>query len=217
MTAAGADLRRLRDAGRLAFRRRPRGRAAARPAAPGLDAGAFADAWRARYKPSMETVRPAPAPTSISIRSRRSPCPTCWPSSGSPAYRMPCRASWSRPGTGSTPGQMCPRPWRRLRERAPAGAEFERACPADGRPRPAQRPDRSTPSSAPAIPATTSRSRRSYRDAVAALGFAPGETLMVAAHSNDLAAAARARAVDRHVARPLEHGPGRGERLRACR
>jgi 2-haloacid dehalogenase len=32
------------------------------PVAPSLDAGAFADAWRARYDPSMETVRSGARP-----------------------------------------------------------------------------------------------------------------------------------------------------------
>ncbi|MBY0395938.1 MAG: haloacid dehalogenase type II, partial [Thermoleophilia bacterium] len=32
------------------------------PVAPDLDAGAFADAWRAQYNPSMETVRSGARP-----------------------------------------------------------------------------------------------------------------------------------------------------------
>lgn len=50
-----------------------------------------------------------------------------------------------------------------------------------------------------------------YRDAVEALGFAAGETLMVAAHSSDLAAAASHGLATAHIARPREHGPGGGE------
>ena len=50
-----------------------------------------------------------------------------------------------------------------------------------------------------------------YLDAVAAFGLAPEETLMVAAHSNDLAAAARHGLSTAHIARPREHGPAGGE------
>ena len=50
-----------------------------------------------------------------------------------------------------------------------------------------------------------------YRDAVAALGFAARETLMVAAHSSDLAAAAREGLATAHLARPFENGPAGGE------
>ena len=50
-----------------------------------------------------------------------------------------------------------------------------------------------------------------YRAAAAALGLAPDETLMVAAHSSDLAAAAAAGLRTAFVARPDEKGPGLGE------
>ena len=50
-----------------------------------------------------------------------------------------------------------------------------------------------------------------YRAAAAALGLAPEETLMVAAHSSDLAAAAAAGLRTAFVARPDEKGLGLGE------
>jgi 2-haloacid dehalogenase len=50
-----------------------------------------------------------------------------------------------------------------------------------------------------------------YLDAVRALGFAPHETMMVAAHSNDLAAATSCGLATAHIARPREYGPGGGE------
>ena len=50
-----------------------------------------------------------------------------------------------------------------------------------------------------------------YLDAVAALGFAAEETLMVAAHSSDLEAAASHGLATAHIARPHEHGPAGGE------
>jgi 2-haloacid dehalogenase len=50
-----------------------------------------------------------------------------------------------------------------------------------------------------------------YRAACDAFDCAPNEVLMVAAHSSDLEAAARAGLRTAFVARPNEHGPGRGE------
>ena len=51
-----------------------------------------------------------------------------------------------------------------------------------------------------------------YRAACDAFDCAPHEVLMVAAHSSDLEAAARAGLRTAFVARPDERGPGRGER-----
>ena len=48
----------------------------------------------------------------------------------------------------------------------------------------------------------------SYRGAVRLLGLAPGEIMMVAAHNNDLRAAAALGLRTAFVARPREHGPG---------
>ena len=50
-----------------------------------------------------------------------------------------------------------------------------------------------------------------YLSAAAAFDAEPGQTLMVAAHSSDLQAAAAAGLRTAFVARPAEHGPGRGE------
>lgn len=50
-----------------------------------------------------------------------------------------------------------------------------------------------------------------YRAAADAFDGAPGEVMMVAAHSSDLEAAARAGLRTAFIARPNEHGPGRGE------
>lgn len=50
-----------------------------------------------------------------------------------------------------------------------------------------------------------------YLSAAAAFDVEPGQTLMVAAHSSDLQAAAAAGLRTAFVARPDEHGPGRGE------
>ena len=50
-----------------------------------------------------------------------------------------------------------------------------------------------------------------YRAACAAFDLDPAECMMVAAHSDDLAAAAACGLRTAHVARPDEKGPGRGE------
>ncbi len=47
-----------------------------------------------------------------------------------------------------------------------------------------------------------------YLKSVAALGLAPGEVMMVAAHNNDLVAAAACGLKTAFVPRPREHGPG---------
>ena len=52
-----------------------------------------------------------------------------------------------------------------------------------------------------------------YLAAAAAFDCAPHEVMMVAAHSSDLAAAAAAGLRTGFIARPDEHGPGRGERV----
>jgi len=50
-----------------------------------------------------------------------------------------------------------------------------------------------------------------YLSAAEAFDCAPGETMMVAAHSSDLAAAAAAGLRTAFIARPDERGPGKGE------
>jgi 2-haloacid dehalogenase len=52
-----------------------------------------------------------------------------------------------------------------------------------------------------------------YLSSAAAFDCEPAEVLMVAAHSSDLAAAAAVGLRTAFVARPAEHGPGRGESL----
>ncbi len=53
---------------------------------------------------------------------------------------------------------------------------------------------------------------RVYLAACAALDLAPAQCMMVAAHSNDLAAAAQQGLRTAHTARPDEYGPGNAER-----
>jgi 2-haloacid dehalogenase len=54
---------------------------------------------------------------------------------------------------------------------------------------------------------------RVYLAACEAFDLAPGDCMMVAAHSNDLASAAKCGLRTAHIARPNEHGSGRGEKV----
>lgn len=178
--------------------------------APGLDAGAFADAWRARYQPSMEKVRSGARPyvdldtlhaetlsevlTQFGIDDAPDPVRAelvqawhrldAWPEV--PAALARLRASFLLAPNSNGPVRLMVDLARRngLVFDAVLGAGYSR----DYKPKPAL-----------------------YRDAVAAFGFAPGETMMVAAHSSDLEAAASYGLATAHIARPLEHGPAGGE------
>ncbi|MEL6062719.1 MULTISPECIES: haloacid dehalogenase type II [unclassified Methylobacterium] len=180
------------------------------PFAPGLDAGAFADAWRARYNPSMETVRSGARPFVDLDTLQAESLPDVlaqFAIAGVPEdVRRELVQAWHRLDAWPE----VPDALRRLREKhllapnsnghvrlmadlarrngltfdAVLGAGYSR----DYKPKPAL-----------------------YRDAIAAFGFAAGETMMVAAHSNDLAAAASHGMSTAHIARPHEHGPAGGE------
>lgn len=177
---------------------------------PGLDGGAFADAWRGRYQPSMEAVRSGKRPFAdldtlqaeslddllevfghggISAEVKHELVLAwhrldAWPEV--PAAMAALRKTFVLAPLSNGHVRLIVALARRngLVFDAVLGAEFSR----DYKPKPAL-----------------------YRDAVAALGFAPAETLMVAAHSNDLAAAAAEGLATAHIARPHENGPAGGE------
>lgn len=177
---------------------------------PGLDGGAFADAWRARYQPSMEPVR----------------------SGARPYVDLDVLHAESLPGVVAQFG-LAPLP-------APVAAELVQAWHRlDAWPEVPAAMVRLAgchllaPASNAHVRLAVDLARRNrmpfdailgggysrtykpmpavYRDAVAAFGFAPSETLMVAAHSSDLAAAAAEGLSTAHIARPREHGPAGGE------
>ncbi|MEE7450873.1 haloacid dehalogenase type II [Methylobacterium radiotolerans] len=180
------------------------------PVAPNLDAGAFADAWRARYNPSMETVRSGARPyvdlDTLQAESLPDVLAQFGISNVTADVQKELVQAWHRLDAWPE----VPDALRRLREKhllapnsnghvrlmvdlarrnglifdAVLGGGYSR----DYKPKPAL-----------------------YRDAVAAFGFAAGETMMVAAHSNDLAAAASHGLATAHIARPHEHGPAGGE------
>ena len=175
-----------------------------------VDAEAFADAWRDQYQPAMEDVRTGRLPFSkLDVLHRRN-LDVVLREFGLGALDEPARVelnlAWHRLDAWPdvAPGLA------RLRTRyriapcsngnislmvdlarrngivwdAIVGAELAR----DYKPKPIV-----------------------YLSAAAAFDCAPGETLMVAAHSSDLAAAAAAGLRTAFIARPDERGPGRGE------
>jgi 2-haloacid dehalogenase len=175
-----------------------------------IDGEAFADAWRAQYQPTMEGVRSGRVPFSkLDVLHRRNLDRVLHDfglDDVPEATRAELNLAWHRldawPDVG--PGLL------RLRRRfriAPCsngnislmadlarrngwhwdailGAELAR----DYKPKPAV-----------------------YLSAAAAFDCEPAQTLMVAAHSSDLAAAAAAGLRTAFIARPDEHGPGHGE------
>ena len=185
-------------------------RAALAVHAPSLDDEAFADAWRARYQPTMEHVRSGAIPFSKLDALHRRNLDHVLHALGldevPEATRTDLNRAWHRldawPDVG--PGLA------RLRQRfriAPCsngnislmadlarrngwhwdailGAELAR----DYKPKPVV-----------------------YLTAAAAFDCAPAQVLMVAAHSSDLEAAAAVGLRTAFIARPDEHGPGRGE------
>jgi 2-haloacid dehalogenase len=175
-----------------------------------LDGEAFADAWRGHYQDTMEPVRAGTRAwtdlDTLHAESLEAVLAAFGQSGASPEQRRDLVLGWHRLDAWPE----VPEALRALRERhwlaplsnghvalsvalarrngfvwdAILGAEFSR----DYKPKPAV-----------------------YRDAARAFGIDPAEVLMVACHSDDLAAAAACGLQTAHVARPNERGPGRGE------
>jgi 2-haloacid dehalogenase len=184
---------------------------ALRPLGYNLDWMAFADAWRGEYQPGMEEVRSGRIPFSKLVVLHRRNLERCMPRFG--MRNLPDEVlrdltlAWHR--LDAWPD--VPAALKRLRKKfllAPVsngnislmvdlarrndfpwdailGAEIA----GDYKPKP-----------------------RVYLRAAEAFDCEPGECMMVAAHSGDLAAAAKTGLKTAHVARPDEHGPGKGER-----
>ena len=175
---------------------------------------AFADDWRARYQPQMETVRSGEREWTILDVLHREALDAVLAAHGtdlSPERRDELNLVWHRldPWPDTVPGLT------QLKERfviAPVsngniallvdmarhaglpwdailGAELARAY----KPQP-----------------------EAYLRSVEALGIAPGEAMMVAAHNADLVAAAELGLMTAFVPRPHEHGPGQTSDLRAA-
>ena len=175
-----------------------------------LDWAAFADAWRGQYQPSMDQVRNGCLPFSKLDTLHRRNLDIVLKDFGLERVAEDTRArlnlAWHRldawPDVASGLAQLR-RPYRLapcsngnislmvdlarhngLVWDAILGAEIAR----DYKPKPAV-----------------------YLASAAAFDCAPGEVMMVAAHSSDLAAAAAAGLRTAFIARPNEQGPGKGE------
>jgi 2-haloacid dehalogenase len=171
---------------------------------------AFADAWRAEYQPAMEEVRSGRLPFSKLDALHRRNLDAILPQFGldglDEAARVELNLAWHRLDAWPDVAQGLARLRTKFRI-APCsngnvslmvdlarrngfawdailGAEFAR----DYKPKPIV-----------------------YLASAAAFDCAPEQTMMVAAHSSDLAAAAAAGLRTAFVARPDEHGPGKGE------
>jgi 2-haloacid dehalogenase len=175
----------------------------------GVDAdwAAVADSWRARYQPALDTVRRGERPWVVLDVLHREALDAVLDEHGlgdrvPPAERDELTRGWHR----LDPWPDVPAAMRRLRAAFPVapnstahmalivelsrragltwdavgGAELARAY----------KPDPET-----------------YLRSAAALGAAPAETMMVAAHNGDLLAAAECGLRTAFVARPAEHGP----------
>ena len=180
------------------------------PLGVNVDWHAFADAWRAQYQPAMEEVRSGAIPFSkldvlhrrnlevvlkdLGIRDLDEATKTnlnlawhrldAWPDVAPGLQRLRERFRLAPCSNGNISLMVDLARRNGLRWDAILGAEVAR----DYKPK--------------AIV---------YQSAAAAFDCTPHEVLMVAAHSNDLAAAAQAGLRTAFVARPDEKGPGRGE------
>jgi 2-haloacid dehalogenase len=175
-----------------------------------LDWLAFADAWRGEYQPSMEEVRAGRIPFSrLDVLHRRNlerilprfgigglPEETShdlnlawhrldtWPDVAPGMARLKTRYKLAPVSNGNIALMVDIARRNGLPWDAILGAEIA----GDFKPKP-----------------------RVYLASAEALGLAPDECMMVAAHSNDLNAAAALGLATAHIARPNEHGPNKGE------
>jgi 2-haloacid dehalogenase len=176
---------------------------------PDLDGASFADAWRARYQPSMEDVRTGRRAwvdldalhsesldrvleqfgISVNLETRHALVLAwhrldAWPEVPDALARLRERFLMAPVSNGHVALMVALARRNRIQWDAVLGAEFVR----DYKPRP-----------------------EVYLSAVRALGCPAVDVLMVACHSSDLAAAAACGLSTAHIARPDEHGTGRGE------
>jgi 2-haloacid dehalogenase len=185
-------------------------KAALEPLGHSLDWLGFADAWRGEYQPAMEEVRSGKLPFSkLDVLHRHNLdriLPRFGIANADEATRRRLNLAWHRLDAWPDvpPGLT------RLKERCliapvsngnislmvdlarrnglPWDAILGAEIAGDYKPKP-----------------------RVYLAACAAFDLAPGECMMVAAHSNDLSHAAANGLRTGHIARPNEHGPGKGE------
>ncbi len=175
-----------------------------------IDWLAFADAWRAEYQPAMDEIRSGrqafckldvlhrrnlekilprfeiaglseDALTNLNLAWHRL---DAWPDS-SPGLAHLSRKYWLAPVSNGNISLMVDLA---RRNKFPWDAILGSEIAGDFKPKP-----------------------RVYLAACEAFDLAPGDCMMVAAHSNDLASALKCGLRTAHIARPNEHGSGRGE------
>ena len=175
-----------------------------------VDAEAFADAWRARYQPAMARVRDGLEPyVALDVLHRRNLDEVLAAfdlAHADDALRAELVLAWHRldawPDVGGALARLRPR------FRLAPCSNGNIALMVDL----ARRNDWRWDAIAGADLARDYKPKAAvYRAAAEALGCAPHELLMVAAHSSDLEAAARAGCRTAFIARPDEKGPGGGE------
>jgi 2-haloacid dehalogenase len=175
-----------------------------------IDWPAFADAWRAEYQPALEEVRSGRAAyRKLDLLHRENldrilprfgvrPLPEdvaqhlnlawhrldCWPDVAPGMARLKTRFRLSPCSNGNISLMVDVARRNGLPWDAILGAEIA----GDFKPKP-----------------------KVYLASCAAFDLAPGDCMMVAAHSNDLKSAAALGLRTAHIARPNEHGPGKGE------
>ena len=180
------------------------------PLGHALDWLAFADAWRGEYQPAMEEIRSGRASfVKLDVLHRKN------------LERILPR--FNIPGLPEETARHLNLAWHRLDawpDAAPGLARLKKKC-------------QIAPVSNGNISLMVSLARRNgfpwdailgseiagdfkpkprvYLSACEALDLPPGDCMMVAAHSGDLASAAKSGLRTGHIARPSEHGPGKGE------
>ena len=181
-----------------------------RPQGITLDWDAFADAWRAEYQPGMEEVRSGAIPFSkLDVLHRRNLerfLPRLGATGLAEATLRDLTLAWHRlDAWPEVPAALARLKTKFLiapvsngnislmadlarRNGLPWDAILGAEIAGDYKPKP-----------------------RVYLAACAAFDHEPSQCMMVAAHSNDLSAAAACGLRTAHIARPNEHGPGKGE------
>jgi 2-haloacid dehalogenase len=151
-----------------------------------LDWLAFADAWRDQYQPAMEEVRAGRIPFSKLDLLHRHNLDRILPrfdiAPGLARLRQRCRLAPVSNGNISLMVDLA------RRNNFPWDAILGAEVAGDYKPKP-----------------------RVYLAACEAFDLAPADCMMVAAHTNDLVAAAKCGLRTAHIARPNERGPGTGE------
>lgn len=175
-----------------------------------LDWLAFADAWRAEYQPGMEEVRPGRTPYVRLDRRHRAMLERIRPPFGledaEEAVLRELTLAWHRLDAWPDATLGLQRLRRRFLVAPVSNGNISLMVDL------ARRTDFRWDAILGAEIARDYKPKALvYRAAAEALGLDPAHCMMVAAHSDDLIAAAALGLRTAHIARPDEHGPGRGE------